>query len=60
MVRTRRPGQRGVTYLALLLAIALVSAVLAANATLVSQAQRREREVTLVGECANVSKSKHF
>lgn len=47
MVRARR-GQGGVTYLALLLAIAMVSAVLATNATLVSTAQRREREKQLL------------
>lgn len=47
MVRVRR-GQGGVTYLALLLAIAMVSAVLASNATLVSTAQRREREKQLL------------
>ena len=40
--------QRGVTYLALLLAIAMVSGVLAASASVVSQAQRREREQQLL------------
>lgn len=46
------PRQRGVTYLALLLAIALVSGTLAATAHVWSQAQRREREKQLlwVGE----------
>jgi type II secretory pathway pseudopilin PulG len=44
--------QRGVTYLALLLAVALVSGVLAASAQLWSTVQRREREAQLlwVGE----------
>jgi len=37
-------SQRGLTYLALLLAIALVSGVLAASAQVWSQVQRRERE----------------
>jgi len=57
MHATARPStagesQRGLTYLALLLAIALVSGVLAASAQVWSQAQRREREAQLlwVGE----------
>lgn len=45
---TVRQAQRGVTFLALLLAIALVSAVLAAGASVWSQAQRRERETQLL------------
>jgi type II secretory pathway pseudopilin PulG len=40
--------ERGVTYLALLLAIALVSSVLAASATVWSQVQRHEREKQLL------------
>jgi type II secretory pathway pseudopilin PulG len=52
--RRSTPGeaQRGVTYLVLLLAIALVSGVLAASSAVWSQVQRRERERQLlwVGE----------
>ncbi len=44
----RRGLQQGVTYLALLLAIAMVSGVLAATSSVVSQAQRREREQQLL------------
>lgn len=43
-----RTSQRGVTYLALLLAIALASGVLAAGASVWSQVQRREREKQLL------------
>ncbi|MDB5905467.1 MAG: hypothetical protein JWM26_4345, partial [Betaproteobacteria bacterium] len=45
---TRPARERGVTFLALLLAIALVSSVLAASASVWSQAQRREREKQLL------------
>lgn len=47
MVRLQA-GERGVTYLALLLALAFVSNVLAATATIWSQAQQREREKQLL------------
>jgi type II secretory pathway pseudopilin PulG len=43
-----REGQRGVTYLALLLAMAISSAILAAGSTAWSQVQRREREKQLL------------
>lgn len=48
----RRGAERGITYLALLLAVALTSGALAAAATVWSHQQRREREVQLlwVGE----------
>ncbi len=39
-----RAAERGVTYLALLILVAVVSALLAASAQIVSQAQQRERE----------------
>ncbi|MFZ2652359.1 MAG: type II secretion system protein, partial [Burkholderiaceae bacterium] len=41
-------AQRGLTYLALLLAVAITSAALGAGASLWSQAQRRERETQLL------------
>ena len=44
----RRQRQRGVTYLALLLAAAITSAAMAAGMTLWSQTQRRERETQLL------------
>jgi len=43
-----RSAQRGVSYLALLLAVAITSGALAAGATLWSQVQRRERETQLL------------
>ena len=47
MVNSHAP-QRGVSYLALLLAVAITSGALAAGATVWSQWQRREREVQLL------------
>ena len=45
---TLRQRERGATYLALLLAIAFVTAVLASTATVWSEVQRREREKQLL------------
>lgn len=43
-----RSAQRGATYLALIIAVAVVSAVLAATAQIISHAQQREREKQLL------------
>ena len=43
-----RAAQRGVTYLALLILVAVVSALLAASAQIISQAQQRDREKHLL------------